>query len=435
MSDDASNLRAFGASLATQREAILSDWRQRVRADPQLVTGNTLPVAKLNDHLTAILENFERRLLASDANERQASEVAQIGDAAAHGLHRWQQGYDFAELARELGRLNESVVLGIDRCAAAHAMEDRALLARIHAIWAAVFGIAVSSSADQFAQLRQIESVGQVRDMEAALAQVRELEAQRAALWEQAAHDLRGNVAVVAMATAGLTRARASEANRERFLVSLDQNVQSLTALLQDVTTLARLQGGQEGRIVAELHVPRMLRDLVGATQELARERGLSLEANGPDALVVAGDKTKVRRIVQNLLLNALRYTRKGSVRVGWGDDPDSPQLRWYVAVLDTGPGLPEPAARSVSTAIQTASEQSKRVARAEAAGNVAHVRIADAPASDAQSSAPISPAGEGIGLSIVKRLCTLLDATMEIESVRGQGTAFRVIFPKSYLT
>jgi signal transduction histidine kinase len=433
MSDDASDLRVFGACLVTEREAILSDWRQRVRDDPQLVTGNTLPVAKLNDHLTAILENFERRLLALDAEERKASEAAQIGDAAAHGLHRWQQGYDFAELARELGRLNESVVRGIDRCAAANAIVDQTLLARIHAIWATVFGIAVSSSADQFAQLRQIESVGQVRDMEAALAKVRDLEAQRASLWEQAAHDLRGNVAVVAMATAGLTRARASEANRERFLVSLDQNVQSLTALLRDVTTLARLQGGQENRNVADFDVPIVLRDLVDSTQELARERGLLLSAGGPEALLVAGDKTKVRRIVQNLLLNALRYTRQGSVRVGWGDDPESPRLRWYVEVRDTGPGLPEAGARPVSAAIHTASEQSKRVAQAEAAGDVAHVPIADVPASEPQRDAPVSPAGEGIGLSIVKRLCTLLDATMEIESRRGQGTAFRVIFPKCY--
>jgi signal transduction histidine kinase len=434
MSDDASELRAFGVCLATEREAILSDWRERVRADPKLVTGNSLPVAKLNDHLTAILENFERRLVAADGAAQQASEAAQIGDAAAHGLHRWQQGYDFAELARELGRLNESVVLGIDRCAAANAIDDRALLARIHAVWAAVFGIAVSASADQFAQLRQIESVGQVRDMEATLARVRELEAQRAALWQQAAHDLRGNVAVVAMATAGLARARASESARERCLASLEQNVQSLTALLLDVTTLARLQGGQESRVLSPLQPGCMLRELVGATEELARARDLSLSAHGPDDLTVEGDMIKVRRIAQNLLLNALRYTRKGGVQVIWGSDPESTGARWYVEVRDTGPGLPNTCVRSVSAAIHTASEQSKRVAEAEATGDVAHVLKTEVPANDAHQVAPASPPGEGIGLSIVKRLCTLLDATVEIESVPGQGTRFRVLFPSRYV-
>ncbi|HTJ18829.1 MAG TPA: ATP-binding protein [Steroidobacteraceae bacterium] len=42
-------------------------------------------------------------------------------------------------------------------------------------------------------------------------------------------------------------------------------------------------------------------------------------------------------------------------------------------------------------------------------------------------------PAGEGIGLSIVKRLCELLDASIELQSAAGQGSTFRVIFPRHY--
>lgn len=46
----------------------------------------------------------------------------------------------------------------------------------------------------------------------------------------------------------------------------------------------------------------------------------------------------------------------------------------------------------------------------------------------------PISQeAGEGIGLSIVKRLCELLDASVEMESVAGQGTRFRILLPRQY--
>ena len=45
----------------------------------------------------------------------------------------------------------------------------------------------------------------------------------------------------------------------------------------------------------------------------------------------------------------------------------------------------------------------------------------------------PQLPAGEGIGLSIVKRLCELLDASIELESSEGEGTTFRVIFPRRY--
>jgi signal transduction histidine kinase len=42
-------------------------------------------------------------------------------------------------------------------------------------------------------------------------------------------------------------------------------------------------------------------------------------------------------------------------------------------------------------------------------------------------------PAGEGIGLSIVKRLCELLDASLELETAPGAGTTFRVVLPRAY--
>jgi signal transduction histidine kinase len=44
-----------------------------------------------------------------------------------------------------------------------------------------------------------------------------------------------------------------------------------------------------------------------------------------------------------------------------------------------------------------------------------------------------VDEVGEGIGLSIVKRLCELLDATVEVKSVKDVGTTFRVLFPRHY--
>jgi len=64
------------------------------------------------------------------------------------------------------------------------------------------------------------------------------------------------------------------------------------------------------------------------------------------------------------------------------------------------------------------------------------HAGADPAPTLKSQSAADALtlPAGEGIGLSIVKRLCELLDASLELETAAGEGTTFRVVMPAAYL-
>lgn len=402
-----------------------------MRADAKLVTGRSLPIHLLDDHLTAVLEDFEHRLALTGSDASASIEGAGVGDAAAHGLHRWQQGYDMAELARELGRLNESVVSAIEACAGEPGLNDPELGRQVRLVWAEAHGVVVSESAEHFAKLRQMEAASHIQDLETALGTLREVEAQRAALWREAAHDLRGNLSGVAIATTALSL---RPEQRERMTAALGANVRSLAALLDDVTSLARLQGGQEALTVAPMNASRTMRELVESTHDLANDRGLTLSADGPEDLEVDGDAVKARRVVQNLLLNALRYTRQGSVEVSWGDDPASPATRWFAQVRDTGPGLSPGQGSRIAGAIGAASEQSRQVAQAEARGEVAHVDAQEvAEASTPAGQPPQQANGEGLGLSIVKRLCALLDATVELDTTEGKGSTFRVLFPKRY--
>jgi signal transduction histidine kinase len=427
-------LTAFGARIRERRDAILTDWRARVAADPALLTGNALPLAQLHDHLTAVLENFEHRLCATGDAACASSEEDQKGDAAAHGLHRWQQGFDLAELIRELGRLNESVVMEINRCATERGLATSGLAATVHSIWAALYSITTSSSADQFFRLQQIEAAGHVEDLEQALESVRIMESQRGRLWEQVAHDLRGNVSVVALAASGLAASNAAPASRERLFGSLGRNLRGLRDLLHDVTGLARLQGGQEVRLIAAMDVGELLRDIVAGAGELAIERRLSIEATGPDRFVIDGDAVKTRRIVQNLVHNALRYTETGGVVVSWGRDPQRETDRWFVQVEDTGPGIRPGPGSPLAAALTVASEQAEELQRADDDGEVAHVSVeATDRAIDAPDERVVQVHGEGIGLSIVKRLCTLLDATLQVDSRTGRGTRFTILLPVRY--
>ena len=131
---------------------------------------------------------------------------------------------------------------------------------------------------------------------------------------QQAAHDLRGNLGVVSNVAQGLTFADLPATRRHDVLRLLRNNVTSLHHLLDDVTSLARLQAGQEQRRIGPFDAAAELRRLAGELRPLTEDKGLTLTADGPDALPVDGDVVKVRRIAQNLLLNALENTRTSGV-------------------------------------------------------------------------------------------------------------------------
>jgi signal transduction histidine kinase len=437
-------LAALSAHLKRRRGAVLQAWRAAVVSDPALTSGAALPRDQLHDHIPALLVDFERALSAEDtATGAEGSEgidgaedqAPHEGDAAAHGLHRWQQGFDLSEVTRELGRLNECVVLELEAYAAAHSELAAGVMAEARRIWARQCGDAVSASVSQYFQLQQIEAGTHLRDLEQALRSLRELEQERARLWQQAAHDLRGGLGVVASATAGLALPQASDVMRGSFLRLLDRNVSSLSHLLNDVTSLARLQGGLEHRRLEAIDAGALLATLCEDLQPLAQQRGLYLRFEGVAALAVEGDPIKTRRIAQNLILNAIKYTRTGGVTVSCGGCPPGDRERWFMQIRDTGPGFHAGPGSLLAGALEEATDQSRQVAADHAAGEVSHANVDLAETITApEDERPVrEQPGEGLGLSIVKRLCDLLDAAAELQSEIDVGTTFRIVLPRSY--
>ena len=420
----AAQLAALATWLGQRRDKILQAWRAAVRTDPQLTTGDSLPRAQLYDHIPALLHAFEHKLDPAAAGAGSVGLEEQHESAAAHGLHRWQQGYDLREVTRELGLLNECVVVELENYARSRPWLEHEVMASARRIWAELCSIGIAESTAQYFRLQQVEARGHMLDLERALEKLRELDQTRAELWRQAAHDLRGNLGVVANAAAGLTRHPTADAARDKLLRLLERNVTSLRHLLDDVTGLARLQAGQERRSLARLDVAQLLGELAEDMQPFAQQRGLSLRSVGPAPFVVEGDAVKIRRLTQNLVINAIKYTRRGAVEVGWGDSADNDARRWMLSVEDSGPGFHAGPGSPMAGALEEATE-------------VAQESDATPPAGEAPSPPDARPVdqqqGEGIGLSIVKRLCELLDASVEMESVAGQGTRFRILLPRQY--
>lgn len=427
-------LAALAAYLAARREDILQAWRKAVDRDPELTTGASLPRSQLNDHIPDLLEAFGRKLCAVTASESTSVSQEHKEDAASHGLQRWQQGYDLREVTREWGRLQLCLVDELEAYAVANPQMEALAMATARRAWTEMCADGVSESTARYFHLQQVEATGNVRDLDEALKQLRDLERQRAELWREAVHDLRGNLGVVVNATAGLSQQNVSGHLRDNIVRTLHRNVSSLHALLEGVMDLARLQAGHERRDVMPYDAALALRELCERMQPLAEERGLVLKTEGPTTLPVEGDSIKMQRIAQNLLLNALKYTSQGTVTVSWGDSRRNDANRWMLCVQDAGPGLHPGPGAPMAGALEEATVEARQVDKSARAGNESRPVTEPVPFATPSRGEPVANTrGEGIGLSIVKRLCELLDATMEMETDPGKGTTFWILLPRRY--
>ena len=424
-------LVALSDLLAARREAILAAWRKLDRADPEQMTGRSLTLGQFLDHIPAILDAYELKLRSRPGGaDARAADADKKEEGVKHGLHRWQQGYRLKELMNECGHLQFCLFEELGSIAAAHPELEHATFVEANRQLLHLINDTISESAVQYERMQQAEAAGRVGDLMGALADVNEIERQRATLLHQAVHDLNSDVLGVSMAATQVSRTGMAETDRVESAAFLQRAVQGLNSMLGELMDLARLEAGQENREIAGFDAGALITELCDSNQPFARERELFLKMKGPTQLSVEGDAEKVRRVAKNLLVNALKYTESGGVIVSWGEEKEN----WWLMVKDTGPGMLTDSGASMADGLQEATASAKESDEKSAAikGEASHVL----PPPEATAT-PTTPSqhqpGEGIGLSIVKRLCELLDASLEIASSAEAGTTFRVVFPRRY--
>jgi signal transduction histidine kinase len=410
-------LSALAEFLNGRWEAVLERWEKRARARSSVAV--TLSTNHLRDLMPQVLESFERRLRALPETLKE--------DTLEHGSHRWQQGYSLREVMEEWSYLQRYVMEELEDFRRAHPTADPDALFLARQTWMSVCDQGVADSAERYSELQKAEATGVLQDLQQAVAEMKELELQRATVWHEAAHDLRGNVGLVTSTAAILTEEEAPDGLRTKAMTILQRSVFSLHGLLEDLMSLARLEAGREQRNLERFDAAAMLRGLALSLEPMAHQRGLSLTADGPDSLWVEGDPAKVLRIVQNLALNALKYTHSGGVTVSWSETWERDTDRWLIRVRDTGPGIPgSPIAGKLREATVGAVEAEER-------DSSQGVEPAPEQGSAEGARTPVQRPGEGIGLSIVKRLCELLDAGLELAS-GAEGSLFQVVLPRRYI-
>ena len=168
----------------------------------------------------------------------------------------------------------------------------------------------------------------------------------------------------------------------------------SVEDLLESLFEISRLDAGAIQPDIRTISLDRMLSALRIEFAPLARSRGLAFSV-AETGLHVSSDVQMLRRVLQNLVSNAIRYTAAGSVTVSAQREGD----RVTVAVTDTGPGIAAGEQRVVF-------EEFRRL--------------------EATRKIP----GHGLGLAIVRRSCAKLGHGVALDSAPGRGSTFSVTLP-----
>ena len=169
-----------------------------------------------------------------------------------------------------------------------------------------------------------------------------------------------------------------------------------LLELVNDVLDLSKIEAGKIELALQPVHVTHLIEDLFVTVRPLADEHGTELTfEHPPEAVSIITDPRRVRQILLNLLSNAIKFGEKKPIRV---DCAKVDGGGVSISVTDQGEGITE--------------DDQLRVFEE-------FVQVS-----------PTQHLGTGLGLPISRRLATLLDGTLELESVPGEGSTFRLVLP-----
>jgi signal transduction histidine kinase/DNA-binding NarL/FixJ family response regulator/HPt (histidine-containing phosphotransfer) domain-containing protein len=205
----------------------------------------------------------------------------------------------------------------------------------------------------------------------------------------------------------GMTELLAStplEAEQRRFLSNISVSAENLLEIINEILDFSKIEAGRMELDPHPFIVRDMLENALLPLRLKAESSGVSLKISVAEECpaVLLGDGSKLRQILVNLVGNAVKFTRRGSVTVDCGlfDSPTAPQqLRFRIT--DTGIGMSP-----------------------DVCGKIFQ------PFTQADSSTSRSFGGTGLGLAITRKLTDLMAGTITVESTPGIGSIFTVTIP-----
>ncbi|MGE0258360.1 MAG: ATP-binding protein [Alphaproteobacteria bacterium] len=226
-------------------------------------------------------------------------------------------------------------------------------------------------------------------------------EQMRADFIANAGHELKTPLAaLIGFTETLLGPARDDAAARERFLAIMHEQARRMARLVDDLLSLSRIELNEHVAPTGRVALAAVIDEVARGLELRAAERGVRIVCRlAPDLPEVLGDRDELVQVFQNLIDNAIKYTRPNSevtITGSAGEEAASPRLR--VAVTDQGEGI-------ASEHLPRLTERFYRV--------------------DTARSRELG--GTGLGLAIVKHLVNRHRGRLEIASRLGRGSTFTV--------
>ncbi|KQM61346.1 hypothetical protein ASE65_07330 [Sphingomonas sp. Leaf16] len=235
------------------------------------------------------------------------------------------------------------------------------------------------------------EHVAAMTDLRAAREEAERALAAKATFTATISHEIRTPLTSI-LAAVQLLRDTPDRAERMRHLDSLETAGRTLSDIVDDVLTFSKLEGGHGSPEAIAFEPRELLQTVAGLFAAEARKHALSIKLDAPAGRVV-GDPARLQRVLTNLVGNAVKFTRTGSVSI-WASREDGDL--WRFQVTDTGVGI--------------------RDDRLEAIFE---------PFVQADASTTRSYGGTGLGLSISRMLVESMRGTIQVVSRPGDGSRF----------
>jgi heavy metal sensor kinase len=213
-----------------------------------------------------------------------------------------------------------------------------------------------------------------------------------------ASHDLRTPLTILRGELESFTEDPRLEADLRERAACVSDEVGHLSKIVEQLFTLSRLDAGEAQTAWTRFDLAELVTSTAEQMSLLAEDKGISISRDFAQPLPVKGNRVRLKQAVVNLLDNAIKYTPEGGqirLRVHPGED------HAVLEVEDNGVGIP--------------------------AGELPHIferfyRVDRVRSADSESA--------GLGLSIVKSICTAHGAEVDVTSTLGKGSCFRVRLP-----